>query len=142
MQRYIRAFLQAARMTMRGESVRQHESLWQWIEQGTALTTATFAITDKHNLDRTQLTQRLEGRDMSLETVLGGIQYHFTQEYPYLLRDFTQHSITAIYASNMNDHFFISAFIDPVDSPEIKQALQKLQQHLENAPPNPDQNTT
>ena len=144
MQRIIRAFFQAVKMTLRGEQIplRPHAGLWAWIEEGEQLTNALFALTDRHKLDRNNLTKRIEGREMSLETALGGVRYHLSEEYPYLLRHLTAHSVTAIYASNMNDQYFVSSYIDLIENAEVKQALQNLDQHLQNIPPETDQNQT
>ncbi len=139
MQHIIRAFFQAIKMTLHA---RRHAMLCKWIVEGEQLTSALLTLIDQHNMDCNTITRKIEGREMSLETVLGGVHYHLREEYPYLLRHLTRHSITAIYASNMNDQYFVSSFINSIENATIRQALQNLDQHLQSIIPETNQNET
>lgn len=139
MLRYIKAFWTAFNMTLRGEKpIRPHEALWDWIEQGHYLAEAVLDEADHHGLDRAareQLTIHIEGRTMSMQTILAAVIYHTGQEYPYLLDHPTPHSITAIYASNLNDQFYVTRLHESaLDSP-VQARLLALRDHLSAVPP-------
>lgn len=133
--RYIRAFFTALRMTLRGETyVRPYEPLWAWIEAGVTYVDTALRILDDPALAQTKL--RVEGREMTVQAMIGGVSHHFKQEYPYLLRHLTQHSITGIYATNMNDQFYIARLLEHDFVPaKDRSALVRLSEHLNTIPP-------
>lgn len=136
--RYIRAFFLALWMTIRGEKiVRPYEPLWAWAEKTPQLVQAVYRAADQHHMredTRKKITLKIEGRDVSIQTILSGIEFHAKQEYPYLLEHLTDHTITAIYASNMNDQFHVRRLLDADLLPE-QQALATLNEHLASIPP-------
>jgi len=82
---------------------------------------------------------KIEGREMTTLTILKAVAYHNKEEYPYLLHNLTEHSLTAIYASNMNDQFHVMRLRDSAvvaDASEaVQQAIAALSDHLNNIPP-------
>jgi hypothetical protein len=112
MLRFIRAFFIALKMTLRGETPPPlpYQALRDWIEQGQELSQAAVATADESGLDAEQrktITVIVDGREHSLETILQAVHYHLTTEYPYMLQHLTRHTVTAIYASNMNDQYAV-----------------------------------
>jgi hypothetical protein len=138
--RYIRAFIGALGMTLRGESVPvpKYSALRQWMEQAALLVDEVYSAADivEMNRDTRQaLKLTLDGRSISMETILATIRHHMREEYPYLLRHETQHNLTAIYASNMNDRYWAAKLLGAVESEVLKQAIGELSAHLDNIPP-------
>ncbi len=147
MLRYIRAFFLAAKLTLRGESPppRPYEPLRRWLDALQAQVEATYQAADRHGLDRVarqQIVVKADGREMSMQVILDAIAYHAREEYPYLLRDLTEHSITAIYASNMNDQFYIASLqaADALQNQPVQQSLARLAGQLQAIPPSTDLN--
>lgn len=150
-QKVIRAFFTALVMTLRGQSppprptpASKYPALYAWIRQGAEMAERSLVVTNKSGVDQTaRLAIRLtiEGRETSMEAILGGIRFHLVQEYYYLLQNETSHSLTAIYASNLNDQFRLarlSEALKPEDQPkytEIINELVVLKKHLESIPP-------
>src|SRR5690349_12461935 len=105
--RYIRTFFTALRMTLRGERPPEspHAALIAWIQQAGKLVDAVYAATDQNGIakaERQKIVIRIDSRNMSVETILATLRHHTSTEYLYLLRNMSAHSITAIYASNLN----------------------------------------
>lgn len=145
--RYIRAFWIALMMTLRGEKVEiPFARLREWIDQSTKRLDEAVKVADQSGFgkrERKQLVLKLDGRDTTMQTVLDAINHHLTEEYLYLLNNITDHSITAIYASNMNDQYFIMRLRD---EPTIQQnsalhnAIANLSQQLNSIPPSTEIN--
>lgn len=149
MLRYARAFWVALKLTLRGQSPAPHPyaRLNAWIEQTPALVAAIYAAADRDGLDknaRKVLLLKLDGRDMTVQTVLAAVDHHARQEYPYLLRHLTDHSITAIYASNLDDQYRITRLRDSQLLPAgaAREALTRLSAHLNGIPPSNDGGAT
>lgn len=145
MQRYVRAFFLAVKLTLRGESPppRPYEPLRRWLDAVQAQVAATYQAADRHGMDHTarqKIAIRADGRDMSMQVILDTIAYHASDEYPYLLRDFTEHSITAIYASNMNDQFYVACLLsaEALQGSPVLESLSRLAQQLNAIPPSTD----
>jgi hypothetical protein len=142
MWRYIRAFFLALKMTFTGEKPPSapHAALQTWIESLPPLTQSVIKVADDAGVDksaREKISMKIDGREQSLHTILEAIRYHAAQEYPYLLLHFTEHSLTAIYASNMNDQYALTRFLDgeSAQNKELRQALTQLSDHLQAIPP-------
>jgi hypothetical protein len=80
---------------------------------------------------------KIDGREQSLHTIIEAIRYHAAQEYPYLLQHLTEHSLTAIYASNINDQYAVARFLETesAKNKELRHALMQLSDHLQAIPP-------
>lgn len=140
--RYIRAFWIALLMTLRGEKPQiRFARLHEWIHQSKQLLDEVVTLADQNNFgkrERKQLMLKLDGRDMTMQTVLDAVQHHLGEEYPYLLNNITEHSVTAIYASNMNDQYYVMRLRDDPaiqQNPTLREAISKLSQHLNSIPP-------
>jgi hypothetical protein len=141
MMRYIRAFWQALQMTLRGETLespqeRRYPRLFDWLTQTRKQLAEVNRQAQQHNYDQAALTVHVDGRDMSMETILGGVRYHLYEEYPYLLANLTEHSITAIYASNLNDRYWVMTLAQ-VETlpPPLQDAVSALSTQLDAIPP-------
>lgn len=139
--RYLRAFFTALRMTVRGEKfpASPYAPLIAWIQQGDALVKEVYQIADANGIDmaaRQKIILRIDSRDISAETILATIRHHTSTEYLYLIRDLSQHSITAIYASNLNDRHFIERLKESIEIKNIavKGAIERLETHLGSIP--------
>lgn len=136
----LRAFFLALRMTLRGEKPApvKYAALQAWMAETERLTASVYKAADQAGLSqaaRQQIKLRIEGRDIIMEAVLGGVKFHAAQEYKYLLSHETEHSLTAIYASNLNDQFRILKLREAVEQPGVRAALDALARHLESIPP-------
>ena len=148
MLRFIRALSVALKMTLRGETPPPppFEALRDWIDQGQQLAEAALAAADERGLDvekRKAITVIVDGRDHSLETILQAVHYHLTTEYPYLLQHLTRHSVTAIYASNMNDQYAVDRISTVAALNEHAEggSITALRNHLHAIPPSNTLNT-
>ncbi|PJF28108.1 MAG: hypothetical protein CUN52_13605, partial [Phototrophicales bacterium] len=115
--KYSRAFWKTLRLLMNGGKIPEeaHMDYRRWSERTVALVATVFATSDKHGITvdrRDTLTTRIDGREMSLQTILQAVAYHAKEEYVYLLRNFTDQSLTTIQATNMNDEYALSRFIE------------------------------
>jgi len=141
--KYIRAFFVALRYTLRGETMpssveRQFPTLTAWLQQTEDQLRQVYQTAAAHNLDksaRQQITIDAEGRQLNMETILSGLRFHITEEYPYMLKHLTAHSVTAIYAANMNDQFFVAklAQADELPAP-VQQQIVALKAQLDSIP--------
>jgi hypothetical protein len=139
--RYARAFFIALRMTLTGQTEppnARHPQLSAWILEGIKRVDAVYHAADQHRLDkpaRQAIIVRIDGRDTSMEVILGTIRHHLDVEYPYLLRDAPRHYLLAIEASNFNDQYWVERLIAaPQVHPSIQTALQQLKTHLDSMP--------
>ncbi|GAB4522575.1 MAG: hypothetical protein OHK0046_35300 [Anaerolineae bacterium] len=138
--RYIRAFFTALRITIRGEQPSGFVQLVRWIEATPEMVKAVYTAAEAQGLNkahRQALVTVVDGRDTGLQTALAAVEYHARQEYPYLLKNLTEHAITAIYATNLNDQYAVQRF---AQLPELVgtpagQALAALEKHLTSLPP-------
>jgi hypothetical protein len=139
--RYIRTFFTALRMTLRGEHLPElpHAPLRMWIQQADKLVNDVYAAADQNGLaksERQKIIVRIDSRNMSAETIMATVRHHTSTEYLYLLRNMSAHSITVIYASNLNDRHYISRLkeANEVKIPSFELALSRLSNHLDAIP--------
>ncbi len=129
------------RLTLRGEAPPPlpYPDLRNWIENALPLLETVTQVLEAEGFTsakRQQVSFMVDGRRVTMETVLMGLRYHLTQEYPYLLRDITEHSRLAIYSSNLNDEYRVAklarflAEADPKITPQIVNSLEILRNHL------------
>jgi hypothetical protein len=136
-----RLFFKAIRMTLRGERVtRPYGKLIDWIEEAASLSDALLTIADDTGItqaEREKILLKIDGRNQSAQTILAGVHYHANQEFQYMLSNPTEHTITAIYATNMNDRYAVQRLIeaDALHDPRVRSALGKLSDHLQAIPP-------
>lgn len=144
-QRYVKAFWGALRMTIRGEKITPtpvpSSPLTTWINQYLSLVDSVVRTTDQNGIDqatRKQIKLRLDGRQMSLETALLTLKFHATEEYPSLVRQGTEGRgvQNTLYATNMNDRYWISRMAEnpELQKTDVQAALSALDKHLENIP--------
>lgn len=146
MMRYVRAFIKALQMTARGETIDptpktpQHFlPLETWINAGLQKLAQVKISADKNSItqdQREKIILRLDGRDTSLEQALGMVRHNLVNEYPKLMQLDDSYTMMVVQSSNMNDQYRVSQFIlsDDITAPEIKQALEDLNEHLMNLP--------
>jgi hypothetical protein len=136
----VRLFFRALGMTLRGESVKRPAGkLLDWIEQTKALSEAVLKAADDNGLDkkaRESVVVKVDGRPQSMETILKTVRYHAQQEFPYMLNDQTEHTLTAIYAINMNDSYGVQCLAESEElrNPTVKAQVKKLATHLQAIP--------
>ena len=127
-------------MTLRGEKIQTdlNFELRQWMRHSdNAVADLMRAIPREQR----QTTIKIEGRDTRISTILSAIHYHMTEEYPYLLVHEDAHSLTAIYASNMNDQFQIMRLRETLKNEEkLLRKVDKLARQLESIPSNQEGN--
>jgi hypothetical protein len=142
--RYLDAFFTALRMTIRGEKPQpppRHAGLDAWLREGLRLVDAVYYTADSAGLRRErrrEISLRIDGRAMPLETVLATLRFHLGQEYPSLLREPGQHNLTAIRAGCLNDRYWVSKIQAEASLQQggIPAALGQLATHLEAFPKN------
>jgi uncharacterized protein (DUF2141 family) len=112
--------------------------LSDWMKRSAELADAALAAADVEGLDqetRRKRTLTAEGRRTNMETILASVRFHASEEFPHLLSNFSQTSITAIYATNVNDRFLISKLFDTLEAGKLREAVGKIASHLESIPP-------
>jgi hypothetical protein len=138
--RYVRAFMTALRMTIRGQQPPglRHPELYAWIKQLAVLVAELSAAVDQAGLDKKNIIVRLDGRRFSLEKVLQIFHYQAEEEYPSLLATSAgrRFNIGAIHATNMNDRFWLLLLREEpnLQNPAVQAALTRLSQHLDGIP--------
>ncbi|MFZ4826882.1 MAG: hypothetical protein ACOYLB_05970 [Phototrophicaceae bacterium] len=144
MTRFFRIFFQALMMTLRGEkpltrAQRDYPRLFEWLSVTTDKLRAIedwFATHPPAQAQRAHLKVKIEGREVTMETILASVRFHLAQEYPYLLKHLTEHTLTGIYAYNMNDAFQVFKLTQADALPtELQPLLQDLLNHLQAIPP-------
>lgn len=113
--------------------------LSSWTRTMQALVRRVYHAADQHGLDdtaRRALVLHLDKRDISVETILATLRHHAAHEYPYLLREGGQHSLTALYATNLNDRYLVLRLgtLDAAQVEPMKTALADLRAHLDAIP--------
>lgn len=142
----VRAFFVALVMTLRGQTPppRRHAALWAWMQQAERLVEAAYQAADKGGLDETRrktITVKVDGRTRSMESILGTVRFHLREEYPYVLKRETEHSLTVIHASNLNDHYAVLRLSESAEVVGVRQALESLAAQLESLPQNSESQT-
>lgn len=141
--RYIRAFIVALRLTLRGQQPPglRYPELYAWIKQMTVLVDALYTAADQNGLDkraRDATMVKLDGRSISLDTAFKTLRYHAGEEYPSLLRNSmgSRHNLTAIYAGNLNDRYWLAQLQEEsaLQHPAVRAALTQLSDHLDAIP--------
>ena len=140
-QRYLRAFTGAVRLTVKGEkpTAPHHPEVQAWVKTGLEQLNEVFQTAEKSGLTQEKRQQILlvaDGRRISMEMVLKSVQYHLAEEYPYMMRDDTGYSRMAIFNSNLNDEYRLRRLIEYlIQQPNLTSAsfigmLETLRLHL------------
>lgn len=142
--RYLRAFWGALRMTLRGEvykpPVLPQSPIVIWINQYALLVNAILRSANQNGVEqdrRKQITLRVDGRAMSLETALMTLKFHAEEEYPSLVRAGNGRGVqNTLYATNMNDRYWVSQMLKEaaLQKPDVQKALADLDAHLDSIP--------
>lgn len=139
--RYLRAFVGALRMTLRGEKPatqvveERYPDLLAWCRQTVALVKGVQDSAAGADYDMATLTQHIEGRDTTLARMLEAVRYHAAQEYPHLLRHEAQFGVLAMSSTNLNDRYLVMRFAEVSNLPApVQVALERLGEHLGNLP--------
>lgn len=132
----IRAFFVALGMTLRGQTPppRRHAAIHAWIQQAERLLEAVYQAAQQSGLDesrRKNISVKVDGRARSMESILGTVRFHLREEYPYMLKNETEHSLTAIQASNLNDHYAVLRLSESAEVGNVCAALESLAAQLE-----------
>jgi hypothetical protein len=143
MMRYWRAFWGALRLTLRGEQAPTPKlpAIVVWSRELERRMDDVLRAAERDGLNeaaRRTLKLRLDGRSISLETALQTIRYHAAQEYPSLLQNnIGARSLNAIYASNMNDRYWLNTLFshEHLQSPLVQAALARVAEHMDAVPP-------
>ncbi len=138
MMRFTRAFLQALRLTLRGESPipARFWPLEAWIGDGLTLLDRAERAAASDSVALAALELKLDGRMTSLESALAMARHNLTEVYPRLIRLDDPHSMTVVQSSNLNDQYRLSQFAesDLIASAALRRALEDLNAHLLNLP--------
>lgn len=142
LQRYWRAFVGALRMTLRGEVAQtmqeRYPHLSLWLRSTVKLTDAACAAADANGLPkaaREAFKLRIEGRDVSMETILATVRFHADQELPTLMRRPDDFNYVTLQATLMNDHFLVSRLAQAESLPaDVRAAVNALTVHVQNLP--------
>lgn len=140
--RYVRAFFLALKMTLSGEQITlasqsEHPELANWVETSGHLARKalkTCEINGMNQEKRKAITVQADGRTLNMETILQTVLYHATQEYPHLLKYGGDHGLTAIYATNLNDQYYVMRLSENLNSKLILVDVNTLLDHLESIP--------
>jgi hypothetical protein len=85
---------------------------------------------------RRAIALEIDGRPTSLELALQMLRHNLNNEYPRLIRLNESHAILVVQASNMNDEYRLSRFLnaDVILAPELRRSLEALHAHLLSLP--------
>jgi hypothetical protein len=137
----LKTLWQAIIMTLRGERpIRRHGKLADWIEASGYLSDSFIRLAEQTQIDLTRFQAKVDGRTQSLKTIVHAVNYHAKTEYPYLLNHLTEHSVTAVYATNMNDTYAVKRILEDETLAEqlgkdLHRMLQDLSALLDGIPP-------
>lgn len=144
MGRYVRAFITALRLTLRGEQTPAQQAsaryplLLGWCAETVRRVDAFQAACDRDGFDaqsRAAAVRHLDGRDMNLQTVLNTLRFHVAREYPHLLAHEGKYALLAVQATHLNDRFYLTGFLDAdALSGAAVQGLNDLIDHLNAMP--------
>ncbi|MCS6834888.1 MAG: hypothetical protein NZ750_02590 [Anaerolineae bacterium] len=138
-----RAFWQALRLTLRGQTISAppspHPQLSAWAAEGQRLVEACQRLADAQGLSREKrrsLIVQVDRRPISLETVLSGLHYHFRMEYPSLILSDDEFSILTVSALNLDDVHRLKVLLqaDFLQSSPLLPFLQRILAHCEALP--------
>lgn len=134
--RYVRAFVIALRMTLRGETPPPATPLREWITQGLSRVDMIETLAARHQIDPAQVVLHLDRRDIRMSVILSTVRHHLTNEYPLLLRTPSAHSLNLLYANNLDDHYRVSRLeAAPIlAGTPVQNAVSALAAHLEAIP--------
>lgn len=152
LQRYVRAFTGAVRMTVKGEkpAAPRYPELQAWARTGLEQLDEVFQAAEKGGLTREKRQTIMlvaDGRRISMEMVLKSVQYHLAEEYPHLIQDDTGYSRMAIFNSNMNDEYRLRRLIENLnEQPDLTarsviELLETLRLHLHAFPESAESDT-
>lgn len=105
------ALAETIRMTLRGElpqaaaPLQRYPATLAWINETGVLLAAVEAAARGEGFDMTGLTLHIEGRNVTMDTILNGIRFHLADEYPSLLASPSRYALLAIKATNLNDRY-------------------------------------
>lgn len=140
----LKTFWQALMMTLRGEQpVRRHGKLSDWIATTAQISDQFIQQAEIEKLELSTFSAKVDGRTQTLKTIIYAVNYHAKTEFTYLLKHLTEHSITAIYATNMNDAYAVKRILEDEGlkagmGAGQYQLLQTLSKHLDAIPPSQD----
>lgn len=140
--RYFRAFWKTVQLTLQGQQIHPPEerypALRAWVEAGRHRANDTFKAAERAGMDeaaRRGHRLHLEGRDLSVEVILGAVRHNFTLEYPMLMAARIEHNLTTLYALNLNDQYRVRQLANDERLPDdLREAVSVLADHLENIP--------
>ncbi len=143
MMRYVRAFFKTVQLTMQGRQIQpievRYPKLTAWVDEGRQLSLRAFQVAEAHGWPqpkREALHLKLDGRDTSMEVILGAVRHNFTMEYPRLLDALIEHNLTTLYALNLNDQYRVTQLAQAEELPQpVGAAIHALGEHLSNIPP-------
>jgi len=139
MLRYLRAFIQALRLTLRGQSLTpaHYRPLAAWIEAGLTKLERAEQVAAAERVELSALRLKLDGRPTSLDISLKMLRHNLMEEYPRLIRLDDPHSMTVVQSSNLNDQYRISQFAESavISSTALRRVLAELNDHLLELPP-------
>lgn len=147
--RVVRAFFKALAMTLRGETAgppsivetarARYPALIGWCEGSLVHLEAVIAAAEAAGWTddrRAAFSLRLEGRDVSLKTMLAAVRYHCAEEIPHLLASDSRYGRVGAHALVINDQYWARQFSAADALPAaVSAALVTLADHLA-APPN------
>lgn len=132
---------QAIIMTLRGERpIRRYGKLSDWIEASGYLSDSFIRLAEQQKIDLSQFQAKVDGRTQSLKTIIHAVNYHAKTEFPYLLKHQTEHSVTAVYATNMNDAYAVKRILENEHlsaslGKDLHQILKDVSALLDGIPP-------
>jgi hypothetical protein len=90
---------------------------------------------ERESLDPAQVTLHIDHREISMATILAGVDFNRREAYPRLLRERVGQPMNYLYAANMGDHYRVSRLegaLMPASS--LQEAVAALALHLEAIP--------
>ena len=138
-----RAFWQALRLTLRGQTISAppspHPALSAWAAEGKRLVEACQRLASAQGLPpekRQTLTVQIDKRATSFEVILSALHYHFASEYPSLILSGNEFSVLTISALNLDDIHRLKTLLqaDFLQNSALLPFLQRILAHCEAFP--------
>jgi hypothetical protein len=144
--RYVRAFFGALWLTLQGKIYTpptppsKYPKLDEWLRVAEQRLITVFRIADKQGITedkRKTIKLVLDRRDITMETILQSVQHNLAREYPLLIKTEYDHTLTTLYALNLNDQYRVSQLqnASEIANTPLQNAVFALAEHLKNIPP-------
>ncbi len=137
---YVRAFIGALGMTLRGERIPttadRFPAYAAWWSETLRRCDALDKLCADHAVDPLAVRVRADGRATALRVIIDAVRFHADTDYPTLFTRAGKYDYMGMVALNLNDRFLVQRLSEHADLPEpVRAAVIALSDHLGAIPP-------